>query len=70
MGDYMWQTLLSVQANLDDLKKDLTKIEADDVLNPLIIGVLGYRRRKLSDTVEKISQLIEALIRNVKSDAK
>ncbi len=68
--DYMWQTLLDVQANVDDLKKDLLVLEADEVTSSMIATVLGYRRRKLSDTVEKVSQLTEALLRNAKSDAK
>lgn len=63
---YMWQTIIAIQFLVDEMKQELAKLEQDDLGNTTISTVLGYRRRKLSDTAENISQLTEGLMRDMR----
>ena len=59
----MWDTLLKIQTNLDDLRSDLQKIESDEVTRTMIRTVLDHRVRTLSQTAERTSQLLEGFSR-------
>ena len=63
MINQMWLTLLKIQMNIDELRRDLDKLESDEITSSMMCTIVGHRVHTLSETAELTSQLLEGFSR-------
>lgn len=58
----LWETLLKIQANMDDLAGDVKKLEQDEVARSWLVSLFP-KHKTLSETIENTRQLLEGFSR-------